>query len=719
MSDQPPRRFRLLRLLFAPFVWAWGRFTRLPRPAQAVLAVVLVAGFGGGVVYATSHYKKRIKARDLTAAWRDFDDAARKSDADGMRTALGRVLAVEPADPTAASRRTALDTGTAADDDPEMASLLMNQHHHAGRIAEAAREAEKVLRKYKKHWRARCVVAHHALAVLKDRDKAEAVFAALPSPEDPDAMVDPGGLLFAIALSDTLGHDAAKLRGVIVRRLLPALRGGTAARAAPVGKLQLVNCYLQPFSDPSALNDLAGYWAAAAKLADAAVTEAAEKGDADVLVQLGQTGGRFLRALALLREHERMPADRFDALAKEIDDRTRRAWVAAKEKAPTRYEPYRGLAVLAARANDKPAAADVLRQGIVACGERRELLELLTPLLADAGDADAAMKLAWAAAENAKDDPAKWCLAASAAAAAHRRDLAIVACNNARRPPNEKHPLATQMEARFQLEAGEPNRAIELLNSFPPAARRTNPVLASLHARALTEAGLTVLLDDEYAAVIAAHDAGGAARPPVPLVAFLRGAFEAKNSPAQVPWVGRKAGEVVARWSGDVAARRLVADALYRQAELTDPPWESTACRAALRAFDALPPAAKDDFNALAVVGVLQLRGQNDVPAALATTAPLAEPAALPFLTSGHMEVLGAVYNAAGRPADAVALLERAVTRGGTAGCWVQLALAYHARRQPEQARAAIDHVLKIPTRSPREHAEWRAANILIHRGNP
>ena len=407
MSDTPTRP-RIRHHLAAPFRLVHRWVSYLPRAAQLALAVVLLVGVGATAYYATTHMKKRARAKALTAAWRDFEDAARKTDTGAMRTALDRVLAVVPGEPIAAKRKIALDTGAADDDDPEMAVLLVNHHSGGGRLPEAARESEKVLRKFKKHWRARCVVAHHALAVLKDRDKAAAALAALPDPEDPETLIDPGGLLYAIYLSEVVGRDAAPLRGLIVRRLLPVLRGGVAGNAPPGAKAQLVNCYLQPFGDPGALTELAAFWAAASKLADAAVAEAVEKGDADVLVQLGQLGGRTLRALVRLRDHEQMPAERFDALAKEIDDRTRRAWGAAKEKAPARFEPYRGLAVLAVRAKDKPAALDFVRQGLVACGDRPELLELLTPLLADAGDVTAALGVTWAAAENSPALACRW-----------------------------------------------------------------------------------------------------------------------------------------------------------------------------------------------------------------------------------------------------------------------------------------------------------------------
>ena len=81
---------------------------------------------------------------------------------------------------------------------------------------------------------------------------------------------------------------------------------------------------------------------------------------------------------------------------------------------------------------------------------------------------------------------------------------------------------------------------------------------------------------------------------------------------------------------------------------------------------------------------------------------------------------MGGVLVAAGKPADAVAVLKDVVNEPrATAGCRVQLALALWANRQPADARAALERALQVPDRSPREQAEWRAATLLLQRDKP
>src|SRR5439155_497214 len=161
-------------------------------------------------------------------------------DTEAIRSALDHVLAVRPDDEAATRYKAILDRGEADPDTPELALVFLGQHLQAGRLAEAAREAEKILAHNPKHWLARCVLAHHAL--------------------------------------------------------------GTALAT----------------------------------------------GDVPVLIHVAAIGPRMRAALALLRANDpvRLPEDRFNVFAKAIDDRTRRAWQAVREKAPDRPEGYCGLARL-------------------------------------------------------------------------------------------------------------------------------------------------------------------------------------------------------------------------------------------------------------------------------------------------------------------------------------------------------------------------------------
>src|SRR5205823_14272702 len=107
-------------------------------------------------------------------------------------------------------------------------------------------------------------------------------------PSDPDGRLGAGGLSAAVRVSASLGRAAGPLRGVMVRRLLPAVRGPAADTAPPAVKAQLVECYLQPFAEADApLGELAGYWAAVARLHEHAVAEAVAADDLDTLLALG------------------------------------------------------------------------------------------------------------------------------------------------------------------------------------------------------------------------------------------------------------------------------------------------------------------------------------------------------------------------------------------------------------------------------------------------
>lgn len=692
-------RFRWVRLLFFPvrFVGRWLLY--LPRFVQIGVVLILVGGTVVGGYYGTKILNQRARDRELGGGWRDFGDAALAADVEGMRSALDRVLAVAPDDALALKRKASLATLTSAPDDPDFALVLLNMHTGANRLPEAAREAERVLTKYPNDWRAKCVLAHHALVVQKDRARAEHWLGQLPAPESPGARLDAGGLLYALRLHDALGRDAAELRSVVVLRLLPALRGGAAREAPAVAKVQFVECYLAAFADPKPkLDELVEYWAVMARLADAATTEAVEAGDVHTLLRIGEQTEPCRLALVALTDAGHIPPADHPGLVKELEDRMRKAYQAVLAKDPSRFESYRGLAILAAREKNIPAAAEFVLRGLTACGNRPELLDLLVPLAAASGGRDEVLGVATKIAAGAENDPIKWCLAANAYLAGERADLAMQACESARRiVPN--HPWATQTLARLWLRAGEPGKAIDLLRPLGEPALRSDPVLARLHARALVESGLDVLLDGEFAGIEAAQ---AEAKSPAVLLGFVRGAFDAQPHPSRlVPiavWVADKADTVRIRFADDPAARRLYADALYRRTESGTPAWSPDLTRTTLRAYDGLPAAARSDPDVITATAALQLRGLKDSGAALRTIAPLRGEEAEGLLTMTNREIMAAVFTANNRPAEAIRLLEP-VTRLPNAPpvCWIQLALAYHANRQPHEAKQALKRAESLP----------------------
>jgi hypothetical protein len=720
----PTGRPRWAAALAAPLRRAGRWFYYAPRGVQVGLALTLAAALVGGAYYGGTQVKGRVAEWEAAAAWREFDVATRDADPDRMRAALDRVLTVRPGDPLAARRRAALEAGAADLGDPEVALSLMTDHARHGRLPDAAREARKVLAEYPGHWRALCVLAHHALLVERDPAGCRRWLDRLPAPDDPAARLDASGLVTAARLSAAVGREPGPLRTLVVRRVLPTLRGAVAETAPPADKVQFVECYLESFAGPDPpLAELAGYWAAAARITDLAVSEAAAAGDLDTLVRLGQQSGPLFTALTQLLTDElvaipRDPADEyarrtkelaawFDGMARDIAGRSRRAWLAVREKAPMRFEPYYGLADLAVREENRAEGVRVLREGLAACGPRVELLEPLTRLLSPADG----LALARVEAEKAGTDPAKWCLVASAALAAGERQQAIEACANARRfAPN--HPWACTTEAGLWLENGHPERALDLLLKLGRPALLADPLRVRQYARALVEAGTPLGEIGETADELAkAH------QPALP-VAFLLGVLEARRPDAdRAKWVVARADALLAARPTSPLARRLLAEARYRQSELADPPWDPDLARIALREYDGLPTAARAEPGVAAAVAALHLKALKNPAAALRAAAPLRVPANALRLAPAQAEVLAAVLTANGDPKGAVQVLGRVCALptdggvpGGTAGCWVQLALAHRAAGQPAEARAALDMVAKFPDRSPREEAEWRDA---------
>lgn len=718
----PTRRSRWSWVV-APFRRIGRWFRHQPRGLQIGLVAVVVAGIGVGIYFGQSYLSQRDRAHAVAAAWGEYGNAVRKIDYPAIQTALDRVLTVSPGDPAATRYQAILASGSADPDTPELASVLLYEHIRNNRLKEASREGEKVLARNPKDWQSRCAIAHHALQVLGDRNLAEQHLAQLPDPEDPMANVNAGGLLYALRLSSAVGRDAVALRRVIVRRLVPMLRSRTAADAPATAKAQLLDCYLEAFGDSGSIGGLFEFWADADRLADGAVGQAAAAGDVALLSRLAQQGTRMRLALVVLRDHDpaRLPDDRLRAFMKAVDDRTRRAWLAVRDKAPDQSEAYRGLAELAFLANDPAGALQFILDGLAACGDRVELMELRARLITAFGsqqELKAFGESTWKAAMEAKDDPIKWCLAANAQITLRRMDYALAACARALAIRRD-HPIACQTAAWILVRSGSPiefTQAREVLGRLGEEAPRTSATLAWLQARVLIGTGLTVLLDDEFQKVL---EAQAKLRPKTvaPALGMLLGVLDAEPDLARTEWVARKAGQLLADDPDLAAARRLRAAALFRLADLTvttnpgagPPVWVGDRVTAALQAFESMPSEERTEASVAAAIAMLQLKAQGNAAAALRTAGALR--AVEGSLNSGQLEVLGAVLTASGKAADAVRVLERAVEMPQpSAGLRITLAEAYMKNNQPNEARAELGRAEESPNRSPREQAELIAA---------
>lgn len=709
-SGSPPARPPLLiRWTPGPLRFFIGWLLWAPLPLRIAFVLITVGGTAACGFYLWQHRAMVKRNRAVGAGWREFEAARRAGDEAAMRAGLQAVLAGDPVEEQALRRLKALDTGTGDPTDPEMLGFLIRIHLRAGRAADAEREADRLLAKTPGDWFARCVKAARRLAD-GDRAGTERELDALTAPGARTTRIDPPALLWAFQLYRRVGRDAAPLRTFAQSGLLPALRTPAAAALAPLDKLTLVDCYLEAF-DPATDRPqppaVVQAWAGADQLSDAAVEQAAATGDVTALARAGQHGPRLHAALQLLRKHDQITADQYAELSKEVEDRTRKAWEAVLAKEPTRAEAHTGLALSYGRTGDYPTARDRVVRGIEATGgSDPDLAALFARMLALEGrplDAYASLKRS---AEQRPGEPVWWALAAEAALAAGNRQLALAACEKLRQA-NPTDKWAVRTEARLWLDADQPAKALAVLAPVPTKDLLTDPTAVRLYARAAAEVGP----EGRPAEFTAAAEAAAVqANNPMVAVAALRGWLDAPPTAARAETVAARADALQARWPADAPLLRVTADARYLAAERADPPWPLAKVQAAVLAVEQLQLRLPGDTDSLVSLGWLRLLGERNPEQAARDLAPLAEGADAPTRSVAELEVLGAVYLATARTADAVRVLDRAArSRDATTGCFIYLALAQHAAGNSQAARSALA-VARMRPRSPREQAPYRAA---------
>jgi predicted Zn-dependent protease len=677
-----------------------------PRWLQLIVGLVLIAAGGTGGYYLLHTRGESRKHAAVADGWKRFEAAARSLNETEMRAALDDVLAVDPADELAAARKRALAAGDADTSDTAMVYLTLRLNLRANRHAEAAREAEKRLAAAPSDWLARCALARAALS-RGDRDAAIRELDALPAPDHPQAGGDIPGLLYAMNLYRAVGRDPAQLRAFLQSNVLPRLRAESMRGLSLAAKAGLVECYLQAF-EPSA-NTLqppavVSAWSPAARVADWAADEATEIGDTRLLAQLGRLGPRLGVALRLLRHHEQIRAEQFTDLNRELESRTRRVWRAVREREPKNAEAYTGLALAHLRANEYTPAREIIVAGLAACGDDPALALVFSRMLQQEGQPLAAYQgLARTAEQNPKQ-VIWWALAAEAAMVARHRELAIEACQHIRaiEPDNR---WADRTEARLSLEAGDANKAAQLLLKLDPAQLAGDANAANTYVRALTESGR-----GERVPAFLDQTARAAEQTDVPdvAVAALRGWGEAPPNVTRAARILERADRLLAHWPDNVELYRVRADALFQLASRSEPAWDLVRVRAATQAYERLRAKLPDDPDAAAALGWLRVYGDDDPQQALRDIAPLR--AAEARLSPARLELLGLIYRRNEMLDAAMRVLSRAVQHpAATAGCFIQLALALQARGQRAEARIALDGARNRP-RSAREQADYVAA---------
>ncbi len=709
-----------MQVLLSPvhaFLWVWYG----PRWLRACFALALLLFLGTGTYYLGVHRPLQKRKLAISRGWHKFDTAAAVGHEPLALEGIADVLAIEPENDLAHRRKAAIEAGSADPDDAGMGRLTIRKNLRENRLPEAEREASKRLAHAPFDWVAHCARATAAFA-RQDREAGLRYVQAIPDPDHPQTHPDAGGLLTAFRLFREAGRDPSPLR-VYLRNVFLTDLGSPSDLGAPAAyKLQRLECYAEAFEpDPQKppAPGLVSHWAAVSSLADRIAEDALASGDVALLEGLGRVSGRLAGFLYAFRQAGQVTPEQFPDLQKELDDRTAKVWAAVIERDPRNPEGYHGLALLRWRTGDYPAARELVAQGLQKCGEDPQLYGMLATMLrAEDRPLDAA-RTVLAAAEKHPESVVWWVLAAESSMAARRRDLAISACNRGLQA-SPGNPWLTRTLARLHLEAGDPHRSLELLNSLGEPALVADAATARMVTRALSASGLGVLLDDFLGkAEKPAREEGSKLGSPRIAVGAYRGILDAQPSAERAVAIADRAGKLLAKWADHPDLLRVRADALAVAAETGEPAWQPIRVAAAVKAYDFFRSKSAMDLDSAASLARLRWKGARRPDLALRDLAPVREAEATRPVPAEALEILGSVLLANDQPAEAIRILEKVRKSGqSTAGGLANLTLAYLWTGNRVAAESAFRAAAELPL-TPRDRPDYLTAARALRQETP
>jgi tetratricopeptide (TPR) repeat protein len=668
------------------------------RLALAAVVLTVVPTLGYLVVSRELRHRRDAQVAD---AWKHFGEAAAKYDRAAMDAALERVDELAPGDATAAARRRELATGEADPSDQAMVRYLMSDHARQQHFAEAAREANKRIAVSPQAWDARCILA---MCALQDgrRDEATDHLKALPLAGDQSDGLTFYILWLAIDLHKKLGLPCSELHALNAVRVVPALQSTQLQHCTVNEKLLLLRCYQTSFEDIDRFPTLTVYWVSAAKLGKQLLDD--PNLTTGQLAELAQTFERQVATLAMLRQTGKVAAEDGEALAGELAERDEKAWKLLRQRDPQSPVPYLGLAAVAARHNDLPAAEAVLHEGIAGCGEKPQLLVELSNFLL-VRDPEAALRVLVRAQENGADEAAIAQKVAEAAFASARPDIAVAVCRKAREAKPDL-PWACIGIARFHTQQEQPTQALEALAPVDAFVTR-NAECANITVRSLAALGADARLD----AFLQRVRKDGTTEGLLGAALALRelGRFE-----EAVQWC-----ETVLQSRPDhKGAQKLLAESLQLLTESAPGDrWDVDKVRQVLAACERLRKHDPDNLPLANNMAWLYAKALGNGEEAFKASAPLR--ASESTLPPPMLSTLGAVYLLVGKPDDARRVLEAAAgSPGPKAEYYLQLARAYAVLRRPTEAQHCLERAAALP-RAPREAAEAQDIARLLRGATP
>jgi tetratricopeptide (TPR) repeat protein len=683
--------------------WVW----QAPKVVKVVLAFLAVASCAGGTFVVIRKMAGREQAA-IMAEWDKYKVAARGADEKELLAILDTILAKDPENRDALTRKAAIESGEGDPADPGTLALVLRLHLKNSRKAEAVREAKKLYSVEPKDWIANCILGQDAI----DRKDEQAIQKHLAVVEDPaTGSHDLGGLLFALELHKQAGKDATILRTFTVNKVIPNLKNANLATMHAAGRVQILVCFIDSclsIADSSVPN-LLEYWSWSTRLADGILDDAREAKNAQILSQLGTLQPPLGGVLARFQKLNVMSEAKAKQEMKGVEDRARRIWQAIRVVDPKNPQGYVGEAYALLRAGDPDGAIAQLKAGVAAAGEwNMPLLIAATAWAKAAKQAEPFLPQLLELAKKHPDNVTLWHLVAETAEAANRRDIAIDAVQRAR----EKAPTDAWLlwaEARMWLDADMPDKALELLQMIPEKNRVGNPAVVRAYTRALAAAGDDKLIPE---VAKAAFNEGDKSNDASLALAPALGLLDCPPAKARAEMAKEFADRVHVRWPTSLDAVRAQAQACVQLAE--EDKWSEVRVQAAIDTLNKLKSRDPTDVWAPAMLAWVRYQGKQSVEHAWNELTPVLPREADSTLSADVLEAIGTLYFAREKYDTAAHVLTRAAaTARQPAGPLVTLARAQYKQGDVRTARETLRRVATYP-QSDRVRDEYLKAAALI-----
>jgi tetratricopeptide (TPR) repeat protein len=706
---------------------AWRGFHHWPKHLRYLVVVLGVIAIAGAAAFGARYYFKRVGEQNIAKEKAELNELLRQANPDREKcfATIAKILEIEPTEPLALSRKKALQTGEGDPTDAIMMQYLFREHQRNNKPDDLLRECAKRLQHEPRDFEAHFLSAKTKLE-KGDAAGAETHLNALAHPEVNSVNLNFVPVSGALQLLQRTNRDVTNLRSFIAENIMKLVKSVGIADADHGTQLLVLYLYSEALALPKTPLETAEAWPYVEGLIDACQKGAEKQALADAgdpkkqaesvnaIRNLGSVSAQYANALIKMRNASLITEPQRVAYSAALEARIQRAWNYVLQKDPKSPDAYVGLIETYARSGDNRKAIETLMAGLDACGDHPQLLDIFTRVSILGKNEMAGYERLKEAGERNPKVPLYWILAAQAAAACERRDLAMKALEKAREVL-PKEPEILVREASLFTGTGYPEKVLACLSPIPDADLVRMPRACEFFVRALAEIGDRERLD---AALEAAMSWTGSKSPsPVPAYYAALGLHEA------VPPSADRASKTAAyilpiteRWQHELKeASQLYAACLVRVAELKPGPFDPVAAEKALRACERA--VLLDPNHVPTVTNKLFLLIRTGEPQrALREIDPLL--ARINDLTPEQAEVLGMVYNANKQYDDTIRVIDSTTRARKNAGCWIQLAIAYHGQGRAADAENALRNASQLPM-SDRERADYDAARDLLTRVKP